>query len=201
MYFNLVGTRDKIQTETCFYRLGVNMNIVVYLGSAFGHDPIYQKKIKELGNWIGRTGTDLVYGGSKIGLMGILADAVLEEGGHVTGVEPAFFIDQCRQHEGIDRLIVTKDMFERRQTMMEMGDAFIAFPGGLGTMEEITDIMSANQLNLIDKPYVIYNLGGYYDHFEALLDHMTEEGFLFEETRRKIIFCTDIKEIEQALFK
>ena len=177
------------------------MNIVVYLGSAFGHDPIYQKKIKELGNWIGRTRNDLVYGGSKIGLMGILADAVLEEGGHVTGVEPAFFIDQCRQHEGIDRLIVTKDMFERRQTMMEMGDAFIAFPGGLGTMEEITDIMSANQLNLSDKPYVIYNLGGYYDHFEALLDHMTEEGFLFEETRRKIIFCTDIKEIEQALFK
>lgn len=184
-----------------FYRIGANMNIVVYLGSAFGHDPIYQKKIKELGNWIGRTGNDLVYGGSKIGLMGILADAVLEEGGHVTGVEPAFFIDQCRQHEGIDRLIVTKDMFERRQTMMEMGDAFIAFPGGLGTMEEITDIMSANQLNLIDKPYVFYNLNGYYDHLEALLDHMTEEGFLFEETRKKIIFCTDVEGIERTLIK
>ena len=85
--------------------------------------------------------------------------------------------------------------------MMEMGDAFIAFPGGLGTMEEITDIMSANQLNLIDKPYVFYNLNGYYDHLEALLDHMTEEGFLFEETRKKIIFCTDVEGIERTLIK
>ncbi len=177
------------------------MNIVVYLGSAFGNDPVYRDKIKELGNWIGRTGNDLVYGGSKIGLMGILADAVLEAGGHVTGVEPSFFIDQCRQHEGIDKLIVTDDMFERRQTMMEMGDAFIAFPGGIGTMEEITDIISAVSLDIIDKPYVIYNLNGYYDHLDALFDHMTKEGFIPEENRAVIRFASTIDEIARVILK
>ncbi len=177
------------------------MNIVVYLGSAFGNDPVYRDKIKELGNWIGRTGNDLVYGGSKIGLMGILADAVLEAGGHVTGVEPSFFIDQCRQHEGIDKLIVTDDMFERRQTMMEMGDAFIAFPGGIGTMEEITDIISAVSLDIIDKPYVIYNLNGYYDHLDALFDHMTKEGFIPEENRAVIRFASTIDEITRVILR
>ena len=176
-----------------------SMNIVVYLGSAFGNDPVYREKIHELGTWIGQNGHDLVYGGSKIGLMGILADAVLESGGRVTGVEPCFFIDQCRQHEGIDELIVTKDMFERRKTMYDMGDAFIAFPGGLGTLEEISDIMSAVQLKQTDKPYVIYNLNGYYDHFIALLDHMTAEGFLFPETRRNIRFAGDLEEIGEAI--
>lgn len=177
------------------------MNIVVYLGSAFGNDPVYRDKIKELGNWIGCTGNDLVYGGSKIGLMGILADAVLEAGGHVTGVEPSFFIDQCRQHEGIDKLIVTDDMFERRQTMMEMGDAFIAFPGGIGTMEEITDIISAVSLDIIDKPYVIYNLNGYFDHLAALFDHMTKEGFIPEENRAVIRFASTIEEIARVILK
>ena len=175
------------------------MNIVVYLGSAFGKDPVYREKIRELGTWIGETGNDLVYGGSKIGLMGILADAVLEAGGHVTGVEPSFFIDQCRQHEGIDRLIVTDNMFERRQTMFEMGDAFIAFPGGAGTMEEITDIISASQLGLTHKPYAFYNLNGYYDHLIALFDHMAEEGFLNKEFRDTIRFAGSLKELASVI--
>lgn len=177
------------------------MNIVVYLGSAMGRDPVYQEKIRELGEWIGRTGNDLIYGGSKIGLMGVLADAVLSSGGHVTGVEPSFFIEQCRQHDGIDQLIITDDMFERRKTMYELGDAFIAFPGGAGTLEEITDIISARQLRLTDKPYVIYNFNGYYDHFEAQLDHMTAEGFIPAENRAAMIFARSLAEIEAELFR
>ena len=122
------------------------MNIVVYLGSAFGHDPIYQKKIKELGNWIGRTGNDLVYGGSKIGLMGILADAVLEEGGHVTGVEPAFFIDQCRQHEGIDRLPawVDRSQFDKVITNL-LSNAFKYTNDGSDPRYSATAIVAASE--------------------------------------------------------
>ena len=175
------------------------MNIVVYLGSSFGNDPVYAEKITELGAWIGDAGHNLVYGGSKIGLMGLIADAVLEHGGKVTGVEPAFFIDMCRQHEGITELIVTKDMFERRQKMYEMGDAYIAFPGGIGTLEEITDIMSAVSLDLIHKPYVFFNLNGYYDHMIALLDHMTEQGFIMPAIRSQIRFANTIEEIAQVI--
>ena len=175
------------------------MNLVVYLGSAFGNRPVYRERIRELGTWIGETGNDLIYGGSKIGLMGILATAVLDAGGHVTGVEPDFFIEECRQHPDIDQLIITGDMFERRKTMMELGDAYIAFPGGTGTLEEITDIISAGSLNHLHKPYVLYNLEGYYDHFIAQLDHAVEEGFISEENRAKIRFAADIGEIAEAL--
>ena len=175
------------------------MNIVVYLGSSPGKDPVYKEEIYKLCSMIGERGHDLVYGGSKIGLMGIAADAVLDHGGHVTGVEPSFFIEECRQHEGIDRLIVTQDMFERRKTMYDMGDAFIAFPGGIGTLEEITDIMSAVHLKLIHKPYVLYNLNGYYDHFIALLDHMTEEGFIAEADRKGIRFADTRQEVAEVI--
>ena len=175
------------------------MNVVVYLGSSPGNDPIYKEQIYKLGAMIGDAGHDLVYGGSKIGLMGVIADAVLDHGGHVTGVEPKFFIEECRQHERIDELIVTEDMFERRKTMYDMGDAYIAFPGGIGTLEEITDIMSAVHLRLMDKPYVLYNLNGYFDHFKALLDHMTEQGFIAAGDRANIRFADTLEEVADII--
>ena len=122
------------------------MNITVYLGASVGNDPAFLPAVQELGNWIGANGHALVYGGSKSGLMGALADSVLEAGGHVTGVEPSFFIEAEFQHDGIDDLIVTSDMAERKAKMIELGDAFIAFPGGTGTLEEIAEVMSAVSL-------------------------------------------------------
>ena len=119
------------------------MNITVYLGASAGNDPAFLPAVQELGNWIGANGHALVYGGSKSGLMGALADSVLEAGGHVTGVEPSFFIEAEFQHDGIDDLIVTSDMAERKAKMIELGDAFIAFPGGTGTLEEIDEVKSA----------------------------------------------------------
>ena len=105
------------------------MNITVYLGALEGKDPRLAEAVKELGTWIGKSGNSLVYGGSKFGLMGLIAESVLKAGGQVTGVEPQFFMDKEFQYVGLTELIITKDMTERKSKMIELGNAFIAFPG------------------------------------------------------------------------
>ena len=112
------------------------MNITVYLGALEGKDPALKRAVRELGTWIGESGNALVYGGSRSGLMGEIAESVLQAGGKVTGVEPQFFIEAELQHEGLTSLIITKDMSERKAKMIELGDAFIAFPGGTGLATE-----------------------------------------------------------------
>ena len=118
------------------------MNITVYLGASSGNDPTLEASVRALGHLIGESGSALVYGGSKNGLMGALAESVLRAGGEVTGVEPQLFIDKGYEYDEITTLIVTRDMTERKTKMIELGDAFIAFPGGTGTLEEISEIMS-----------------------------------------------------------
>ena len=110
--------------------------------------------MEELGRWVGESGNALVYGGSRSGLMGRLAHSVLTAGGEVTGVEPQFFIDSEVQYDGLTRLIVTQDMTERKTRMIELGDAFIAFPGGTGTLEEIAEVMSKVSLGHLDAPCI-----------------------------------------------
>ena len=110
------------------------MNITVYLGSSEGKDETLKTAVRALGTWIGESGNALVYGGSKSGLMGDLAESVLQAGGEVTGVEPQFFIDAGYEYDAITRLYVTETMAERKTKMIELGDAFIAFPGGVGTL-------------------------------------------------------------------
>jgi TIGR00730 family protein len=153
---------------------GIPMNITVYLGANEGSDPALKQAVEELGRWIGESGNALVYGGSRSGLMGRLAHSVLTAGGEVTGVEPHFFIDSKVQYDGLTRLIVTQDMTERRTRMIELDDAFIAFPGGTGTLEEITEVMSKVSLGHLDAPCILYDLDGYYAWLTALLDHMDE---------------------------
>ena len=111
--------------------------ITVYLGANEGTDPRLKAAVRELGSWIGASGRSLVYGGSKCGLMGELAESVLKAGGKVIGVEPRFFVEAGLVYDAIDELIVTENMAERKARMLELGDAFIAFPGGTGTLEEI----------------------------------------------------------------
>ncbi len=118
------------------------MNITVYLGAREGNDPILSEKVGELGRWIGENGHTLIYGGSKVGLMGKLAVSVIEAGGKAIGVEPEFFVRDFLQYDGLTELIVTKDMSDRKAKMIDLGDAFIAFPGGTGTLEEIAVVMS-----------------------------------------------------------
>lgn len=175
------------------------MNITVYLGAFEGREPALAEAVRELGGWIGRSGNALVYGGSKSGLMGMIADSVLEAGGEVTGVEPQFFIDEEVQHEGLTKLIVTADMTERKAKMIELGDAFIAFPGGTGTLEEIAEIMSKVSLKQLDAPCVLYNLNGYYDSLKALLSHMIEMGLSTAARQEGIYFADSLKEIQDIL--
>ncbi len=175
------------------------MNITVYLGSSEGKDSSYRTAITELGHWIGENGHRLVYGGSANGLMGVLANSVLEKGGEVIGVEPRFFLELGYEHPGITQLIETENMSERKNKMIELGDAFVAFPGGTGTLEEIAEIISLNALERIRKPYVFFNLNGFYDSLGAFFDKMTEEGFVTPEKRAKIRFAASVEEIANAL--
>lgn len=175
------------------------MNITVYLGANEGNNPALKRAVKELGTWIGKSGNALIYGGSKSGLMGALADSVLNAGGNVTGVEPQFFIENEFQHEGITKLIVTKDMSERKNKMIELGNAFIAFPGGTGTLEEITEIMSKVSLKQLNAPCIVYNLNGYYDSLKAMLKHMIDIGLSSEERQKGIYFAESLEQITDIL--
>lgn len=175
------------------------MNITVYLGANEGNDPRLRKSVEELGTWIGSSGNALVYGGSKSGLMGAIADSVLQAGGKVTGIEPQFFIEKELQHDGLTRLIVTKDMTERKAKMIELGDAFIAFPGGTGTLEEIAEVMSKVSLKHLDAPCILYNLDGYYDDLKALLLKMIDKGLSSKERQEGIYFADNLDEIKQIL--
>ena len=129
----------------------------------------------------------------------LFAESTLLAGGEVTGVEPQFFIDSELQHDGLTRLIVTQDMEERKAKMIELGDAFIAFPGGTGTLEEIAEIISKVSLNQLDAPCILYNLNGYYDHLKALLALMIEKGLSSEERQEGIFFAENLEEIRQIL--
>lgn len=177
------------------------MNITVYLGANEGSDTSFRQAVEELGRWIGESGHALVYGGSKSGLMGALAASALAAGAEVTGVEPEFFISESEsfQMEGLTELIVTKDIPDRRTKMIELGDAFIAFPGGTGTLEEVSEVMSKLALKQIDAPCVLYNLNGYYAGLKALLKHMVEMGLSTEEKQEKVHFAENLGDIKAIL--
>lgn len=175
------------------------MNITVFLGSSDGNDPAITEAARELGAWIGGSGNSLVYGGSRVGLMGVLAGAALQAGAEVTGVEPQFFVDDDLQLDDITRLIVTKDMAERKDRLIALGDAFIAFPGGQGTMEELTEVMSRIALGQLDAPCVIYDLDGYYQGLRDLFAKMEEKGFSWPERMRGVSFARDLGEVRAAL--
>ena len=175
------------------------MNITVYLGANKGNDDSLERAVQELGQWIGDSGHALVYGGSKTGLMGILAESAVESGGKVTGVEPEMFIQSEVQYDGVTELIVTKDFPERKRKMIELGDAFIAFPGGTGTLEEIAEVISQTALEQLDASCILYNLNGYYDGLKALLFHMIEMGLSTEERQKQIYFVENLADIKAIL--
>ena len=175
------------------------MNITVYLGSCEGNDPAMKTAVTELGRWIGESGNRLIYGGSKTGLMGLLADSVLSAGGEVTGVELEMFMEAGYQHTGLTELIVKTDFPQRKAEMIRRGDVFIAFPGGTGTLEEISEIMSKVSLKQLAAPCILYNLNGYYDHLKALLAHMIDMGLSTPERQEGIYFAETLDDIRAIL--
>lgn len=175
------------------------MNITVYLGANAGNDPALRDAVRALGRWIGESGNALVYGGSKNGLMGALAESVLAAGGRATGVEPQIFVDQGFLYDELTELIVTRDFPERKAKMLELGDAFIAFPGGTGTLEEIAEVMSAVSLGHLSAPCILYNLDGYYNDLKALLGHMIDKGLSSPRRQHGIYFADDLREIASII--
>ncbi|KFI89819.1 TIGR00730 family Rossman fold protein [Bifidobacterium ruminantium] len=175
------------------------MNITVYLGAHEGNDPSYKKAVEELGAWIADSGNRLVYGGSNEGLMANIADAVLSHGGKVTGIEAQMFADRGVAHAGLTELVIVTDITERRTRMIELGDAFIAFPGGTGTLEEISEVVSKICLGQLSQPCVFYNLNGFYNDMRAFLQRMVDSGFSTAERQQGIYFASNLAEIERII--
>ena len=180
------------------------MNIVVYLGASFGNNKRFQDECVKLGNYIGKNSHTLIYGGSKSGLMGLLADSVLEKNGKVIGIEPKMFIDRALQHPLISELIITDTLAERRQKMLELGDCYIAFPGGTGTLDEITEAMEMLSLSEFDSKYnnkkcIFYNVDGYYDEIKSLLDKMLINEFTNDRRLKNVYFANNIGELNKIL--
>jgi uncharacterized protein (TIGR00730 family) len=159
------------------------VRICVYAGSNPGADPAYAEAARELARLLAERGIGIVYGGAKVGLMGIVADAARAAGGEVHGVMPQALIDREIGHDGLTELHVVGSMHERKALMAELSDGFVALPGGAGTLEELIEIYTWSQLGLHDKPMGALNVRGYYDGLAALLDHAVREGFLRPEHR------------------
>ena len=175
------------------------MKITVYLGASEGNDPALKTAVQELGRWIGQSGNALVYGGSCSGLMGLLADSVLAAGGQVTGVEPRFFVEQELQHNGLTELIVTENMAQRKAKMIELGDAFVALPGGVGTLEEISEIFTRVRLDMGPHECFLLNIDGFYDPLRSFLESMVEHRFFDQCDLDRCHFPRSVEELARLL--
>jgi uncharacterized protein (TIGR00730 family) len=167
--------------------------ICVYCGSSDGARPEYRQAAAALGRAMLEKDIDLVYGGAGVGLMGTLADTVLQGGGRVTGVIPEALINREISHPGLTELVVVGSMHERKSMMAELSDGFIALPGGIGTMEELFEILTWSHLGIHKKPCALLNVVGYYDHLNAFTQHGVNQGFIRKETEAKLIIKEDPK--------
>ena len=176
------------------------MRITVFCGANNGKSELYIKNVTELGEWIADNNHTLVYGGGKIGLMGVIADTVLENRGEVIGIMPQFLVDREISHTGITEFIIVDDMSVRKAKLIDLGDVFIALPGGPGTLEEISQVISWVRVGKKDAPCILMNVDGYYDFLEQYFDKMVEEGFLTIEDRKNTLFTDNIEEMERFIF-
>lgn len=171
------------------------MNITVYCGSNPGDDPRFIEAARALGAWIAREGHTLVYGGSSVGLMGAVSQAALEGGAPVIGVEPAFFIEAGVAQHDLTELIVCETMGERKAKMIELGDAFVALPGGVGTLEEISEIITRVRLDLGPHECFLLNIGGFYDPLAAFLASMVDHRFFDQCDLDRCLFPRSVDEL------
>ncbi|RTE66090.1 TIGR00730 family Rossman fold protein [Amphritea opalescens] len=160
------------------------MKIAVYCGASSGRaDGPYPAEARKLGELMAQHNIDLVYGGSSVGLMGSVADGVLDAGGHVCGVMPQVLVEREQVHIGLSELHEVEDMHQRKAVMMELADAFIALPGGTGTLEELFEVWAWRQIGIHHKPFGLLNIDGYYDHLLAFIEHASQEAFIRGEYR------------------
>lgn len=167
--------------------------LAVFCGSSNGASNVYIEEAKKLGKELAKRSIALVYGGASVGVMGAVADSVLEEGGTVIGVMPSFLEKREISHKNLSELIIVDSMHDRKAKMAELADGFIALPGGPGTLEEFFEIFTWAQLGLHQKPCGLLNINHYYDPLVALFNHMAEEQFLHEKYRNLAIVDNDPK--------
>ena len=173
--------------------------ICVFCGSSAGSRPEYRAAAEEMGSELARRSIGLVYGGGNVGLMGILADAVLKAGGEAVGVIPKHLLEREIGHKGLTKLHVVRSMHERKALMADLSDAFVAMPGGFGTLEEFCEVVTWAQLGLHAKPCGLLNVLGYYSPLLAMFDHAMEERFLKPENRRLVLARESAPELLRAL--
>jgi len=170
-------------------------NIAVYCGSATGVDDAYKRNTEKLGQWIVQNNYGLTYGGGSYGLMGILADSVLDNDGQVHGIITQQLYDRNLAHQGISKLDIVPTMSQRKQAMLKDSVACIALPGGPGTLEEISEAFSWTVINVSDNPCIFYNVDHYYDDLEKFFDSMVKKGFLAAQARETLLFSDSLTEI------
>jgi uncharacterized protein (TIGR00730 family) len=170
-------------------------SICVFCGASTGRDPGYAAAAARTGETLARRGIRVIYGGGRLGLMGTVADAALAAGGEVIGVIPRGLVDRELAHPGLTELRVVGTLHERKAAMAELADGFVALPGGLGTLEELAEVLSWAQLDLHAKPIGVLDVGGYFGALESFLDHAVAEGFLAEPHRRLLLRDDDLERL------
>ena len=173
--------------------------IAVYCGSSASPNEIYRTRTAQLGRYLAENNMDIIFGGGKVGMMGILADAALEAGGNVIGVIPGFLHVKEVAHTGLTQLITVDTMHERKALIEQMCDAAIALPGGFGTLEELFEMLTWGQLGLHDKAVGILNINGFYEQFLAAVDRMVDEGFLKDVNRDMLLVSEHIEELLELM--
>ncbi len=168
-------------TERVFHR------VCVFSGSRFGSDPAFKQAASELGATLAEHEIELVYGGGSVGLMGVIADSILSRGGRATGVIPEFLATKELMHKGLSEVFVTQDMHTRKAKMAELSDAFIAMPGGLGTFEELFEMVTWAQLGVHEKPIGLLNTKGFYQPLLDMIEHTIDAGFIHDSHRQLLV--------------
>ncbi|PSR56005.1 TIGR00730 family Rossman fold protein [Adhaeribacter arboris] len=174
-------------------------SVAVFCGANFGSNPIYKIKAQVLGKLLAERNIKLVFGGGKVGLMGAIADSVLAHGGRVTGVIPQSLVDREVAHAALTELHVVQTMHERKALMASLADGFIAMPGGFGTLDEVCEIITWNQLDIITKPVAFYNVNNYFNSFMQFIDGSVADGFIREEHWASLIVAEEPEELLQKL--
>lgn len=174
-------------------------SLAVFCGSKNGTDGSYIQHAQKLGEIMADHSIKMIYGGGSSGLMGVVADAVMENNGRVTGIIPHVLVEWERQHHNITELIVSDNMHERKKKMYELCDAAVILPGGFGTLDELFEMLTWNQLSIHDKEIFILNSGGFYDHLLAHIAHLEKHGFLYETPKERIIVLSDPQQLVQYL--
>jgi uncharacterized protein (TIGR00730 family) len=173
--------------------------LCVFCGSSSGCNPVYKQTAERLGELLAERDISLIYGGGKVGLMGVLADSCLAKGGRVVGVIPQLLVDKEVAHGGLTQLHVVGSMHQRKALMADLADAFLALPGGFGTWEEFFEVLTWSQLGLQRKACALLNVEGYYDPLLALADRAVRDGFLRSATRDLIVADTNLEQILQRV--